>query len=114
MYVYVTLVCMCMCCPRRGCTGRLLLFFSPTRLGWLRWYSVHLLYWNKSANTDAAVGEGCRSCFTGIKVQILTQLFGGAQILYIVRCGYHTKVALLVQKCLLYWYKSTSLLVQKY
>ena len=48
-------------------------------------YSIYLLYWYKSANTDAAGGEVCAgvtaeevligtqfTCFTSIEVQILT------------------------------------------
>jgi hypothetical protein len=59
--------------------------------------SVYLLYWHKSTNTDAEAGI-CRSrvkaqtqftCFTGTRVQILTQkLAGQTRIMDLVALGH--------------------------
>jgi hypothetical protein len=63
------------------------------RSGWSV-HSLYLLYWYKSANTDAAVAVAVAvqfTCFTGTKVQILMQLL---RLLLQL-----TLLALLVQKC---------------
>jgi hypothetical protein len=81
-------------------------------------YSVYLLYWYKSTNTDTQKREPARelsvsnstcftgtkvTCFTGTKVQILTRRSGSQR----ESCLCATQLALLVQKLL-------ALLVQQY
>jgi hypothetical protein len=75
-------------------------------------YSVYLLYWYKSANTDASSCSASACACTAAVARVLRRSTGTKVIAHRYRI-----TCLLVQECPLnnpaFWYKSTCVLVQK-